>query len=301
VDAHLFFRGQLRNPVLVPVAGGTAVVFTEPAPTRVEDEPNEDAVGVFGLGPEAAVLAVADGVGGHGRGDLGSRTALEALAEQLAEVDAEDLDLRDPIMSAIEQANARLLAHNPSPATTLVVATILRGQLRCYTVGDSELMVVGQRGKLKLRTIPHSPIGYARESGLLDETSALLHDERHLLSNVIGMPGMHVAATTGMRLAPRDTVLLGSDGIFDNLYHDEIIEIVRAGEPLATAERLVDSLRKRMAAGPSREPEIPSKPDDVAFVLFRTQPPSAVTHAKARRTDGDEQVAEAPAGTPVVN
>src|SRR5690606_34375074 len=86
VDARLFFAERLAAPVLVPVAGGTAIVFSEPAPSR-SDEPsdcNEDAVGIFGLGVDAAVLAVADGVGGHGKGDEASRAALEILAEQLA-------------------------------------------------------------------------------------------------------------------------------------------------------------------------------------------------------------------------
>lgn len=282
MDAHLFFDSRLRGPALLPVGGGTAIVFTHPSPRRLDGEPNEDAIGVFDLGPDAAVLAVADGVGGHGRGEQAARVALEALTEQLHDVDVEHVDLRESIMTAIEHANARLVARNPSPATTLVVATILRGQLRCYTVGDSELMVIGQRGKLKLRTIPHSPIGYARESGLLDEQSALLHDERHILSNVIGMQSMHVAATSALSLGSRDTVMLGSDGVFDNLYHDEIIELIRAGEPLAVAERLIERLRQRMA-GPSPEPEIPCKPDDVAFVLFRARPPSTASRSRAAR------------------
>lgn len=282
MDAHLFFDSRLRGPALLPVGGGTAIVFSHPSPRRLDGEPNEDAIGVFDLGPDAAVLAVADGVGGHGRGEQAARVALEALTEQLHDVDVEHVDLRESIMTAIEHANARLVARNPSPATTLVVATILRGQLRCYTVGDSELMVIGQRGKLKLRTIPHSPIGYARESGLLDEQSALLHDERHILSNVIGMQSMHVAATSALSLGSRDTVMLGSDGVFDNLYHDEIIELIRAGEPLAVAERLIERLRQRMA-GPSPEPEIPCKPDDVAFVLFRARPPSTASRSRAAR------------------
>lgn len=282
MDAHLFLDSRLRGPALLPVGGGTAIVFAHPSPRRLAGEPNEDAIGVFDLGPDAAVLAVADGVGGHGRGEQAARVALETLTEQLHDVDVEHVDLRESIMTAIEHANARLVARNPSPATTLVVATILRGQLRCYTVGDSELMVIGQRGKLKLRTIPHSPIGYARESGLLDEQSALLHDERHILSNVIGMQSMHVAATSALSLGSRDTVMLGSDGVFDNLYHDEIIELIRAGEPLAVAERLIERLRQRMA-GPRPEPEIPCKPDDVAFVLFRPRPPSTASRSRAAR------------------
>lgn len=300
MDAHLFLRDQLRAPVLVPVAGGTAIAFTAPSPTP-EDRLNEDGVGVFGLGPDTAVFAVADGVGGHGKGDLAARTALEAIANELAKLSPnpspDDVqDPRGPVMDAIERANQRLLGRVGSPATTLVVATLHRGDLRCYTVGDSELMVVGQRGKLKLRTIPHSPVGYARESGMLDEAEALLHDERHLLSNVLGMEGMHMAATASLSLAPRDTVLLGSDGLFDNLFHDEIIEIIRAGELFTTAEELLRRLRQRMSE-PSEDPEIPSKPDDLSFVLFRPQPPPARTLARAARAQAEVEPSADPSAT----
>nr|WP_255216414.1 protein phosphatase 2C domain-containing protein [Pseudenhygromyxa sp. WMMC2535] len=289
----------MRVPVLVPVAGGTAIAYTAPSPVPA-DRLNEDGVAIFDLGPEAAVLAVADGVGGHGRGDEAARTALLTIASALEEIgelapgpegEAPPADLREPVMAAIERANSRLVARAGSLATTLVVATIHRGELRCYTVGDSELLVVGQRGKLKLRTIPHSPVGYARESGLLGEAEALLHDERHLLSNVLGMEGMHMAATSGIQLAARDTVLLGSDGVFDNLYHDEIIELVRAGEPYATAEQLLGRLRGRMA-GLDPEPEIPCKPDDLSFVLFRPQAPRPETHERAERAERERIEAE---------
>ena len=289
MDAHLFLRDQLHTPVLVPVAGGTAIAYTAPSPVPA-DRLNEDGIGIFGLAADAAVLAVADGVGGHARGDQAARTALLTIAGELDKLERLDgaliSDLREPVMMAIERANASLVARAGSSATTLVVATIHRGSLRCYTVGDSELMVVGQRGKLKLRTIPHSPVGYARESGLLDEAEALFHDERHLLSNVLGMEGMHVAATSGLQLASRDTVLLGSDGLFDNLYHDEIIELIRAGEPYGIAEELIRCLRRRMA-GPSEDPEIPSKPDDLSFVLFRPLPPSADTVTRAQRAQAE--------------
>jgi serine/threonine protein phosphatase PrpC len=283
LDAHLFLATNLPGPVLIPAGGGTAVVYTHASPRRAPEQANQDAVAVFDLGNDAVVLAVADGVGGHNRGDEAARITLEILTEQLRDVDVEHADLRESIMTAIERANAKLIARNPSPATTIVVATILHGQLRCYTVGDSELMIVGQRGRLKLRTIPHSPTGYGREAGLLDEAGAMLHGERHVLSNVIGMQGMHVAATSTTMLSSRDTVVLGSDGVFDNLYHDEIIELVRAGEPLTVAERLLERLRERMA-GPSPNPEIPNKPDDLSFVLYRPLPPSTATRNRAERT-----------------
>jgi len=282
MDAHLFLEGELDGPALVSLTcAGTVLVYTHYSPVR--GAPNQDALGVFELGPERVVLAVADGLGGHAHGEQAARTALETLAESLAEAREGEGEggLGRPIVAAIEQANAALLERDPSPATTLLVATIEHGQLRTYNVGDSELLVVGQRGKLKLHTTPHSPVGYALDAGLLDETAAMVHEERHYLSNAVGMAEMHVSTTSGLELAARDTVVLGSDGLFDNLFRAEIIELVRAGEPFERAHALVQCSRARMLAD-SPDPETPSKPDDLSFILFRPASPNASTLARAK-------------------
>ena len=40
-------------------------------------------------------------------------------------------------------------------------------------------------------------------------------------------------------------------------------------------------------AGPSEDPEIPSKPDDLSFVLFRPLPPSTDTVTRAQRAQAE--------------
>jgi hypothetical protein len=42
-----------------------------------------------------------------------------------------------------------------------VVAQLDATRLRSYHVGDSELLAVGQRGRIKQRVVPHSPTGFA--------------------------------------------------------------------------------------------------------------------------------------------
>ena len=68
---------------------------------------------------------------------------------------------------------------------TATVITIEGLHARSYQIGDSEAMIVGQRGLIKLQTLPHSPTGFAVEAGFLDEREALHHAERHLVSNFL--------------------------------------------------------------------------------------------------------------------
>lgn len=229
--------------------------------------PNEDAATVIPIDDQGLVLAVADGVGGSPAGVEASEAAVRVLHDTLTRVPVTREILRPVILDAVEHANRAVLALGRGAATTLVIGEIVDGRLRSYHVGDSELLAVGQRGRMKLRIIPHSPTGFAVEAGLMDEDEAVQHEQRHVLFNVIGASSMRVDIATAFKLAQRDTVLLASDGLVDNLYVDEIVEIIRAGSLPAAADRLVAKARRRMVA---EESSAPSKPDDLTIVLYRS-------------------------------
>lgn len=230
--------------------------------------PNEDAAAVIQIGADSLVLAVADGVGGTPAGREASNATLQTLCRVLGEPRAmEPSPLRPVILDAMEEANKAVLDLARGAATTLVVAELVARRLRSYHVGDSELLTVGQRGRVKARVVPHSPTGFAVEAGLLDEDEAVRHDQRHVLFNVLGTPDMRVEVGPPLELAVYDTVLLASDGLFDNLYFDEIVDLIRIGPLPGAADRLVAKARERMAgdSGNGR----PCKPDDLTIVLFR--------------------------------
>jgi serine/threonine protein phosphatase PrpC len=156
-----------------------------------------------------------------------------------------------------------------------VAATEIVGRkVRIYHVGDSEVLIVGQRGKHRHRIVPHSPTGFAVHAGLLNEDDALHHDFRHILLNVVGAKQMRIEIEGAIELRTRDTVLVTTDGVLDNLYVAEIVEIIRCGSLSAAADQLIEEATSRMTGWNA---ELPSKPDDVAFVLFR---PSAASRPK---------------------
>jgi serine/threonine protein phosphatase PrpC len=261
---RLFTNLDMSGVEQVSLLGGTAAIFSAASPTR--SDANEDSVAVIALDTERAVLAIADGMGGRPDGQSASRVALERLAHALERVDPRDESLRGAILDATEEANRELLASGIGAATTLGVVELQGDHLRPYHVGDSAILVLGQRGRIKLQTVPHSPTGYAVEAGLLDEEEALHHEERHLISNAVGTQDMRIEVGSPLRLSPRDTLLLGTDGLFDNLAMAEIVEIVRCGPLAAAALQLAEACRERMA---SSDASLPSKPDDLSFVLFR--------------------------------
>ena len=92
------------------------------------------------------------------------------------------------------------------------------------------------------------------------------HADRHFISNMIGSPDMHISIGSPLKLSPRDTVLIASDGLVDNLHLEEIIATARKGALNQAAGELLTQALQRMS---SPEPGAPSKPDDLSAILFR--------------------------------
>jgi serine/threonine protein phosphatase PrpC len=262
-----YSQADFDQPVSSPFLAGQATFFTTRAPDKTT--PNEDCLALIPFDADSGVLIVADGLGGLPAGSTASQLAIDTIAQVLDEAATADMPLRDAILNGIEQANAAILAQASGMATTLAVVEIQGQMIRHYHVGDAMIMVTGQRGKLKAYTVSHSPVGYAVEAGMLDEEEAVHHEERHIVSNVVGATDMHMSIGTTLQLATRDTLLLASDGLFDNLYREEIVELIRKGPLSRAAAQLVSQCQQRM-----QHPQagLPSHADDLSFILFRLSP-----------------------------
>ncbi len=235
-----------------------------------KDRPNEDAAAIIPVNDTHVVLAVADGVGGMTGARQASNLTVKALRKALTgSTEPPGRSLRSAILDGIEAANRAILDSGSGGASTLALAEIGPDYVRPYHVGDSVVLICGQRGRLKLYTTPHSPVGFAMEAGLLDEKEAMAHTELNLIFNVIGSTDMRVEVGSEQPLAPRDTLVLASDGLTDNVLQDEIIAAVRAGPLHLAINRVADLALERMRGTQANKP---SKPDDLTALLFRRQP-----------------------------
>lgn len=266
IIAEAFLSGDESEGQLLSmnVGGGTACAFTLQAPGKFSG--NEDSFGVCAYGPSAAVLAVADGAGGLPAGQKASRTAISTLFASMQASIAKTQLLRTAVLNGIEAANEAIMNYANGSATTLTVVSIEGRLARCYHVGDSTAMVTGQRGLLKFETVAHSPVGLAREAGFITERDAMFHPDRHIVSNFMGNPEMRIDVSTELTLASRDTVLLASDGLSDNLFTSEIVERIRCGALSSASQSLLSLAGHRMMDNTSLAP---SKPDDLTLIAFR--------------------------------
>ena len=252
----------MTSPELLQFSQGKVSVLCQRCPGKVE--PNDDSASVVQTPSGAIVMAVADGVGGCPFGFKASSIAVSAVAESVQSAGGGE-DLRPSILDGIENANREILDLGVGAATTLCVVEIHNGRARAYQVGDSMALIVGQRGALKWKSTPHSPVGYAVESGMLDEADAMHHDERHVVSNLVGSRTMHIEIGPSRILAPRDTVILGSDGLFDNLHVAEVIERGKHGRP---EDRITGMAQLAMERMQQDDDSVPGKPDDLTVLVY---------------------------------
>lgn len=211
-----------------------------------KDTHNEDACLAMELSKGSGVLAVADGAGGHALGDHASALQISCLKRALQLDNVDPLNLREPILNAIEDCNRQLLAEGKGSATTITVLEIQNNVVRPYHVGDSSAIITGQRGVVKMQTLSHSPVALGIEAGLLKPEAAIKSDERHLVLNLVGTEEMRIEIGAPVQLSKFDTVLLCSDGLTDNLSLKRITEIIRKGPTQEQAELLRQLCLKSM-------------------------------------------------------
>ena len=256
--------GEMSGPELVAVAGGEVAVFSARSPSKQTS--NEDAAVIVPVANRGAILAVADGLGGQRSGAEAAELAVKAVAGCVTAADCVAGRLRAAILDGFERANQSVSDLGVGAATTLAAVEIDGSTIRPYHVGDSTILVAGQRGRIELLTVSHSPVGYAVEAGLLDEHEAIHHEDRHLVSNIVGSPEMRIEVGRSLTLKPRDTLLIGTDGLFDNMHVAEVVEAIRKGRLAVIAGALADVCLRRMQ---EPEPDHPSHPDDLTFLIYR--------------------------------
>lgn len=255
----------MSQSVIHNVVFGEVAIYTSRCPGK--QSVNEDAVAIVPFDNNSCVLIVADGMGGHSAGEVASRTAIREMVLAVNEAHEKELMLRVGIINGFEQANQAVQDLGTGAGTTLAAVEVTGSVARPYHAGDSVVVVVGSRGKVKLETTSHSPVGYGVAAGLLDSEEAMQHEERHIILNAVGSPSMRIEIGSAIKLAQKDTILLASDGLTDNVKLNEAIEMIRKGKLKASTDRLIELARNRMSVSDNGHP---SKPDDLTVALFRS-------------------------------
>lgn len=193
--------------------------------------------------PEIGLWAVADGAGGHERGDYASSRIIAALRE----VDAvlSGLSLVEQVKGRLAgvnrevRAKAATIGPNALIGSTVAVLLIFDGRSCCLWAGDSRLYRM-RAGQLRQLSRDQSHVQDLVDRGEILPEAAAGHPMANVVTNLIGAFDPLVLEERRDRLEPGDILLLCSDGLSSALEDTEIAGILTGCPVEVAADRLIE-------------------------------------------------------------
>jgi serine/threonine protein phosphatase PrpC len=218
---------------------------------------NEDACLVR---PDLGIWAVADGMGGHERGDYASSLIIGELGRVRRPTSARELlQAVDETLARCNQTLLERAENGELSGSTIVALLIFEQNFAAIWAGDSRLYR-HRNGRLEQLTRDHSYVQELVERGELMPEEARRHPLVNRITRAIGADReLHLDVIDG-RLEPGDLFLLCSDGLTGMVDDAAIAAVLAEADPEVAAEGLIEAA---LAAGGS---------DNVSAIVVRNAP-----------------------------
>jgi protein phosphatase len=202
---------------------------------------NEDAISARSVG-DHLVFGVADGLGGHARGEVASGIAIA----ELERIDALTLSSSDPellLLQVFAEANMQIVRYNRENGVnsgTTLTACIASREGRCTigNLGDSRAYVIDE--DTCWHTKDHSYLQQLIDLGELSEREAIRHPQANIITRALGLERGCVPDICDMDADGR-VLVLTSDGIHDFIEPDRFRELAMIPGNRETALALIDA------------------------------------------------------------
>jgi protein phosphatase len=238
--------------------------LTDPGRMREQNEDN------IAMAPEAGLVVVADGMGGHRAGEVASRLAVEAIQRHIVDTLTEAGESSNGsievalVRDAIQRANqaifecAREHTEYAGMGSTVVVALFYGDKLCVGHVGDSRLYRFRDT-ILEQVTEDHSVVQELVSRGLVTAEEARQSISKNLVTRALGIDPDVEADVSEHDVYDDDVYLLCSDGLNDVLADGDLeMMLTELGRNLETTVRqMVDTANER------------GGPDNISVILVR--------------------------------
>lgn len=189
---------------------------------------------------EHGLWVVADGMGGHSRGDRASQEIITQLQSFEPSEANRTFDI-DNLKQRLERANmfCRQQVDGQVMGSTVALLYIHQQSAHAIWVGDSRIYRY-RAGKLQQITDDHSLVGELHRLGELTEDEAENHPSANVITRAVGVSDELDLQVQQIELQPGDRFLLCSDGLFKDVHRDE----VKANMELPSMEQALEKMMK---------------------------------------------------------
>lgn len=192
----------------------------------------EDSIGVRVYDKEV-IFAVADGLGGHGLGNLASSMVMKTLLSGFKEGCDEESFFKENFVKGNEEL-CRLQEEQHalhSAKTTLSCVTVRNQILHGAYIGDSRIYIF-ERGKKVFRTLDHSVPQSLVSAGMIKEREIRNHPDRNRLLRALGVRELvpEPQIIPPYQIGKKTAVLLCTDGFWENILETEMEKTLKKSE-----------------------------------------------------------------------
>ncbi len=196
------------------------------------------------------VFIVADGMGGHQKGEIASSTAARTAANHILKdiylpylcrhnQNSTNKPINEVLITAIESANITVQELAPDGGTTLTAALIMGNNAYIAHIGDTRAYLINKEN-IKQITKDHSLAQRLEDLGQGSPTE--LANVQNVLYRAIGQSSTIEVDTHIQHLPPASSLLLCSDGLWGLVEVGNLKEIVNSSAtPQEACERLVET------------------------------------------------------------
>jgi len=208
----------------------------------------------FGVNSKSSnfhLLVVADGMGGHAKGEEASKIALSAISRSVISELVNDTPFTKLLEQGIQNANQDILDYttrNPESSgmgTTSVCAIVEGNAVHLANVGDSRAYVISD-DEIRRVTKDHSFVQSLVDQGEITEAESREHPQKNVITKAVGIGTSIEADTMRLTLDSDESLLLCCDGVIAHLPDDDIHKIIRdSPDPQTACQEIVDMANER--------------------------------------------------------
>lgn len=199
--------------------------------------------------PDFGIFIVADGMGGHHDGEKASALTARLVASYATnhiylpilngDHDADRVPITEAMIAAVQKANGEVINKIPDGGTTLTSVAVVGDLAYVAHVGDSRVYLITKDG-IEQITRDHSLVQRLIELDQLTREEANIHPQKNVLYRALGQSeNLEVDALT-RRLPPNSRLMLCSDGLWNMVSEQEIVEIAMSHpNPQEACDKLV--------------------------------------------------------------
>ena len=216
---------------------------------------NEDSVTILKNKSNEYFMVVADGMGGHRKGEVASSIAVTQLGKRFVDIASigTKTDAINWLNDNVNEVNQSILdytkTHEDSVGmgSTLVIAIITKDFLIFGNIGDSSGYVL-KKNKLHKVTKDHTLVNLLVAAGNLTEEEAKNHPKKNVLMRALGATEKAELDIFDVVDSSYEGVMLCSDGL-TSLIPDEQIETVLNDNKLSLESKVQKLINKCNARG----------------------------------------------------